>query len=87
MQKKKLKYIILGTVAAIALGLIILAISMILEFCSTGEGKGEVVLIEVEQGEGVWDIAKKYNASPAELMNINSLSETVDCDKTILISC
>jgi UPF0755 protein len=59
MQKKKLKYIILGTVAAIALGLIILAISMILEFCSTGEGKGEVVLIEVEQGEGVWDIAKK----------------------------
>ena len=45
MQKKKLKYIILGTVAAIALGLIILAISMILEFCSTGEGKGEVVEI------------------------------------------
>ncbi len=59
MQKKKVKYIILGVIAAVALCIIILALSMILEYCSTGKGKGEVVIIEVEQGEGVMAIAEK----------------------------
>lgn len=51
------------------------------------KGECSLVIYYALKGESVWDIAKKYNASPAELMNINSLSETVDCDKTILISC
>lgn len=46
-----------------------------------------LVIYFAEKGESVWEIGKKYNASPDEIMNMNSLSDTVDSDKTILIPC
>lgn len=46
-----------------------------------------LVIYFATKGENVWDIAKKYNASPEEIMQINSLGDKVDVDKTILISC
>ena len=59
MQKKTIKYVVLGVVALIFLTITILGISMLMEYTSKGEGSKETVTIEIEQGEGTWDIAAK----------------------------
>lgn len=57
MVKKKVKMIALVVVAIFILIGIILGISMLKEYGSSGVGKGEEVTIEIKQGQGAWDIA------------------------------
>lgn len=39
------------------------------------------------EGESVWDIAKRFNASPSDIMSVNSVGEIIDCNKMLLVSC
>ncbi len=50
-------------------------------------GDCSMMIYYAEKGERIWDIAKRFNASPDEIMEINSVGETLDENKTILISC
>ena len=59
MQKKTIKYIVLGAAALTFLIITILGLSMLMEYTSKGEGSKETVTIEIEQGEGTQDIAAK----------------------------
>lgn len=47
-----------------------------------------LVIYYTEPGEDVWDIARKYNTSPNEIVNLNELSEeTLPGGKMLLIPC
>ncbi len=46
-----------------------------------------LVIYYAEKGERVWDIAKRYNASPDEIIKINSLGEVVEENAPLLIPC
>lgn len=46
-----------------------------------------MMIYYAEKGEKIWDIAKHFNASPNEIMEINSVGEILDENKAILISC
>ena len=47
-----------------------------------------MIIYFAEQGENVWDIAKRYNTSPALLAADNRLSgDTIAEKQTLLISC
>ena len=59
MQKKTIKYVVLGAVALIFLIITIFGIFMLMEYTSKGQGSKETVTIEIEQGEGTRDIAAK----------------------------
>ena len=56
-KKRRMISLIIILLALIVGGL--LAGSMFLEYRSDGQGVGETVTIEIEQGEGIWDIASK----------------------------
>ncbi len=59
MKNKKVKNIILIIIIAAVLVIGIIACTMLAEFNSKGEGTGEMVTVEIEQGEGTWAIATK----------------------------
>lgn len=59
MKKKKSTKLIKIFFAIVVLILVIVGITMFIEYGSKGEGNGETVTIEIEQGEGMWDIATK----------------------------
>lgn len=59
MKGRKIKTIILIVLAILVLTGCILAVSMFMEYRSTGQGEGEAVTIEVKKGEGTLDIAGK----------------------------
>lgn len=56
-RKRRMIWVIILLVVLVVGGL--LAGSMFLEYRSDGHGVGETVTIEIEQGEGIWDIATK----------------------------
>lgn len=57
-NNKALKIIlIIAIVIVVILGII--GCTMLIEYQSDGEGTGETVTVEIEQGEGAWDIAGK----------------------------
>lgn len=58
-KKRLIRNVILGIVIAIVFVLLFIVGSMIIEYNSTGEGSKETVTIEIEQGEGMWDISGK----------------------------
>lgn len=58
-KKSKILNIILCIVVVLFLILAFILGSIFIEYSSTGEGTEETVTIEIEQGEGVWDIASK----------------------------
>lgn len=58
-KKSLIVKILLGIVAAIVVLGVIIGLSMLSEYQSTGVGTDENVTIEVAQGENVWDIAAK----------------------------
>lgn len=59
MKNKKVKNSILIILIAIVLVIGIVGVSMLAEYNSKGEGTGEAVTVEIEQGEGSWEIATK----------------------------
>lgn len=59
MRKKKILIIVLGIVIVLLLAIAFIAGSIFMEYNSTGEGTEETVTIEIEQGEGILDIAAK----------------------------
>ena len=58
-KKRSIRNIVWGIVLVVLFVLLFLLGSMIIEYNSTGKGSEETVTIEIEQGEGVWDIAEK----------------------------
>ncbi len=45
-----------------------------------------MIIYYAEKGESVWDIARKFNSSPDEISEINSIeSKEVNCNKALLI--
>ena len=59
MKNNKISKIIKLILLVFVIGVVVLGITMIAEYNSKGEGNGEQVTIEIEQGEGIWDIATK----------------------------
>ena len=59
MKNNKISKIIKILLIVLALGVAILGITMVAEYTSSGKGTGEEIAIEIEQGEGIWDIATK----------------------------
>lgn len=59
MRKKKIRMILLIVLGVLILTGAVLGISMLMEYGSSGLGKGEAVTIEVNQGDGAWEIAGK----------------------------
>ena len=59
MKGIKIKTIVLILLAVLVLVGCIFAVSMFMEYSSTGQGDGEAVTIDVKQGEGTLDIASK----------------------------
>lgn len=55
----------------------------------SGEERCEyaMVIYYAEKGEKIWDIAKRYNSSPDEIMKINSLCDVVEENAPLLIPC
>lgn len=58
-KKSKILNIILCVVIVLFLAVAFILGSIYIEYSSTGEGTEETVTIEIEQGEGSWDIAQK----------------------------
>lgn len=59
MKKAKKRKILIGVLLLLILAAILVGGSMFLEYCGKGTAEGETVSIEIEQGEGLWDIAGK----------------------------
>ena len=58
-MRKKILFIILSIIIVIFLAVAFLVGSIFIEYNSSGEGSKETVTIEIEQGEGIFDIAGK----------------------------
>lgn len=59
MKKPQIIKIVLVCAAVILLVLAIIGCSMIIEYNRKGKGTGELVTVEIQQGEGAWDIATR----------------------------
>ncbi len=59
MKNKKSTKVIKIILIAVVLVLVIIGSTMFIEYGSNGKGNGETITIEIEQGEGIWDIATK----------------------------
>ena len=59
MKKRSIKKIVLIVLLMFILVIGIIGCTMLVEYNSKGEGTGEMVTVEIEQGEGSWQIASK----------------------------
>lgn len=57
-RNSKKQFLFIG-IGIILLGIVLIGGSMLLEYFSTTSKQGKEVVIEIEQGEGIWDIAGK----------------------------
>lgn len=57
------------------------------DICNVCGNEYSMMIYYASCGEKVWDIAKRFNTSPDEIIKINEIEEVLNCDKTLLIPC